>query len=273
MSILCETLEVSVSGYYAWRKRPPSRHSREDAELAEQVKTVFQTYRGVYGSPRVHAELQDQGIKCARKRVARLMREQGLSVQRSRHRTVTTHSEPGAPVAPNLLQRDFTASQPNTKWVADTTFIWTAEGWLYLAVVLDLFSRMVVGWSMAATQDAALVVQALHMAIARRCPQAGLLHHSDRGSTYTSESYQAFLQQEGMMASMSRTADCYDNAAMESFFHSFKGECVVTQSFQTRAQARSATFDYIEIFYNRVRRHSTLDYLSPLAYEQVMCLL
>jgi transposase InsO family protein len=239
--------------------------------LAEKVKTVFQTYRGVYGSPRVHAELQDQGIRCARKRVARLMREQGLFAQRPRHRTVTTHSEPDAQVAPNLLQRDFSAEQPNTKWVADTTYIWTAEGWLYLAVVLDLFSRMVIGWSMATTQDATLVVQALRMAIIRRRPQAGLLHHSDRGSTYTSESYQALLKQEGMIVSMSRTADCYDNAAMESFFHSLKGECLDDQSFQTRSQARSVTFDYIEMFYNRTRRHSTLQYLSPLRYEQLMC--
>jgi transposase InsO family protein len=271
MTLMCRVLEVSVSGYYAWLKRLPSQHSREDAHLAEHVKTVFQANRRVYGSPRVHAELQAQGITCARKRVARLMREQGLFAQRPRHRTITTKSEPDAQVAPNVLQRDFRAHQPNSKWVADTTYIWTAEGWLYLAVVLDLFSRMVVGWSMAAVQDATLVVQALHMAIARRRPQAGLLHHTDRGSTYTSESYQALLQQEGMRASMSRTADCYDNAAMESFFHSFKGECIDGQSFQTRAQARSVTFDYIETFYNRTRRHSTLRYLSPLAYEQLMC--
>jgi putative transposase len=235
------------------------------------VKTAFQANRCVYGSPRVHAELHAQGLHCARKRVARLMREQGLFAQRPRHRTVTTKSEPGAQVAPNLLERDFSAEQPNTKWVADTTYIWTAEGWLYLAVVLDLFSRMVVGWSMAAIQDATLVVQALRMALARRCPQAGLLHHSDRGSTYTSESYQAILRQEGMVASMSRTADCYDNAAMESFFHSFKGECIDGASFQTRSQARSTTFEYIEGFYNRTRRHSTLQYMSPLMYEQVMC--
>lgn len=271
ITLMCRVLEVSVSGYYAWLKRPPSRHSREDASLAKKVKEVFQTYRGVYGSPRVHAEVHDQGIKCARKRVARLMREQELFAKRPRHRTVTTHSEPDAQVAPNLLQRDFSAEQPNTKWVADTTYIWTAEGWLYLAVVLDLFSRMVVGWSMSATQDATLVVQALRMAITRRRPQTGLLHHSDRGSTYTSESYQALLKQEGMLVSMSRTADCYDNAAMESFFHSLKGECLDDQSFQTRAQARSVTFDYIETFYNRVRRHSTLQYLSPLRYEQLMC--
>ncbi len=170
-------------------------------------------------------------------------------------------------MAPNLLQHDLSADQPNTKWVADTTYIWTAEGWLFLAVVLDLFSRMVVGWSMAATQDATLVVKALHMAIVRRRPQAGLLHHTDRGSTYTSEDYQSLLQQEGM----SCTADCYDNAATESFFHSFKGECIDARSFQTRSQARSTTFDYIETFYNRTRRHSTLHYMSPLAYEQLMC--
>ncbi|MBO0782863.1 MAG: IS3 family transposase [Ktedonobacteraceae bacterium] len=180
------------------------------------MKIVFQANRGVYGSPRVHAELQDQGMKCARKRVARLMREQELYAKRPRHRTVTTHSDPEAQVAPNLLQREFGAEQPNTKWAADTTYIWTAEGWLYLAVVLDLFSRMVVGWSMAATQDAALVIQALQMAIARRHPPPGLLHHSDRGSTYTSAGYQAVLAQQGMIVSMSRTADCYDNAAMES---------------------------------------------------------
>ena len=192
--LMCRVLEVSVSGYYAWVKRPPSQHNREDADLAEQVKTVFQANRRVYGSPRVHAELQAHGIKCARKRVARLMREQGLFAKRPRHRTVTTQSDPEAPAAPNLLKRDFSAELPNTKWVADTTYIWTAEGWLYLAVVLDLFSHLVVGWSMAAIQDATLVTQALRMAIARRRPQAGLLHHTDRGSTYTSESYQALLQ-------------------------------------------------------------------------------
>ena len=271
ITTMCRVLDVSVSGYYAWHKRAPSLHKREDAQRAEKVKMAFQDNRCVYGSPRVHAELRAQGLHCARKRVARLMREQGLFAKRPRHRTITTKSEPGAQVAPHLLQRDFSTDEPNCKWVADTTYIWTTEGWLFLAVVLDLFSRMVVGWSMAPMQDATLVVQALQMVVARRRPQAGLLHHSDRGSTYTSEGYQTLLQQEGMQASMSRTADCYDNAAMESFFHSFKGECIDCQSFQTRAQARSTTFDYIEIFYNRTRRHSTLHYLSPLEYEQLMC--
>jgi len=226
--------------------------------LRSRVKTAFQANRRVDGSPRIHAELHAQGIHCAQKRVARLMREQGLFAQRPRHRTVTTKSEPDAKVSPNLLQRDESADQPNTKWVADTTSIWTAEGWLYLAVVLDLFSRMVVGWSMAAIQDATLVTQTLHMAVARRRKHPGLLHHTDRGSTYTSESYQALLQQEGMGVSMSRTADCDDHAAMESFFHRFKGECIDCQSFQTRAQARSSTFDDIETFYHRTRRPSTL---------------
>jgi putative transposase len=271
ITTMCRVLEVSVSGYYAWCKREPSQHARSDAQLAEKVKTAFQDNRRVYGSPRVHAELRAQGIRCARKRIARLMREQDLFAKRPRHHTITTHSEPGAQVAPNRLQRDFSANQPNIKWVADTTYIWTAEGWLFLAVVLDLFSRMVVGWSMATIQDATLVVQALHMAVVRRRPQAGLLHHTDRGSTYTSESYQALLQQEGMVVSMSRTADCYDNAAMESFFHSFKGECINGEYLQTRAQARSITFEFIECFYNRTRRHSTLHYMSPLQYEQVMC--
>jgi len=171
----------------------------------------------VYGSPRIHAELQAQGLHCARKRVARLMRERELVAKRPRHRTVTTKSEEGAAIAPNLLQQDFHADQPNQKWTTDTTYIWTQEGWLYLAVVLDLFSRMVVGWSMAAIQDATLVVNALEMALTRRRPQAGLLHHSDRGSTYTSESYLALLQHNAMTVSMSRTANCYDNAVTEAF--------------------------------------------------------
>jgi putative transposase len=271
VTVMCHVLEVSVSGYYAWHKREPSQHSREDAALAAKVETAFEHNRRVYGSPRIHAELHAQGIACGQKRVARLMRELGISAQLPKHRTVTTHSEKGAPVAANLLQQDFHADRPNQKWTTDTTYIWTQEGWLYLAVVLDLFSRMVVGWSMAAIQDATLVVQALQMAIARRCPEAKLLHHSDRGSTYTSESYLELVQENGMVSSMSRTANCYDNAVTESLFHSFKGECVDREVFQTRAQARRATFDYLECFYNRTRRHSTLQYMSPVMFEQLMC--
>jgi putative transposase len=271
VTVMCCALEVSVSGFYAWRKRKPSQHSREDAELAGKINTAFQSNRCVYGSPRIHAELQAQGIHCARKRVARLMQELDLVAKCPRHRTVTTKSEEGSKVTANLIQQDFHADQPNQKWTSDTTYIWTQEGWLYLAVVLDLFSRIVVGWAMAATQDATLVVKALEMALARRSPQAGVLHHSDRGSTYTSESYLALLQQNGMVVSMSRTANCYDNAVTESFFHSLKGESLDHESFQSRAQARSTTFDYIESFYNRTRRHSTLHYMSPVMFEQAMC--
>ena len=267
VTVMCHVLEVSVSGYYAWCKREPSQHCREDAELAKQIKIAFQKKRCVYGSPRIHAELRTQGIHCTRKRVARLMREQELVAKRPRHRTVTTQSEEGATFAPNLLQQDFHADEPNQKWVSDTTYIWTQEGWLFLAVVLDLFSRMVVGWSMAAVQDATLVINALNMALTRRCPQAGLVVHSDRGNTYTSNRYLTLLQQNHIQVSMSRTANCYDNAAMESFFHSLKGECLDQESFQTRTQARLCTFDYIETFYNRTRRHSTLHYLSPIEFE------
>ncbi len=268
MTVMCEVLEVSVSGYYAWRKREPSKHSREDAILAEKITVAFQANRRVYGSPRLHAELHAQGLHCARKRVARLMREMGLVAKRPRHRTVTTKREQGAAVAANLLQQDFHADQPNQKWTTDTTYIWTQEGWLYLAVVLDLFSRLVVGWAMAAVQDAALVINALNMALARRCPQAGLLLHSDRGSTYTSESYLALLQHQNITVSMSRTANCYDNAVTEAFFHSFKTECIDQECFQSRTQARQCTFEYIETFYNRTRRHSTLQYLSPVEFEK-----
>lgn len=185
------------------------------------------------------------------------MQELELVAKRPRHRTVTTHSEEGATFAPNLLQQDFHADEPNQKWACDTTYIWTGEGWLFLAVVLDLFSRMVVGWSMAAVQDATLVINALSMALTRRCPQAGLVVHSDRGNTYTSNSYLALLEQNSIQVSMSRTANCYDNAVTESFFHSFKGECIDQERFQSRTQARRCTFESIETFSNRIRRHST----------------
>jgi len=270
ITIMCRVLEVSVSGYYAWCKRQPSQHSREDAQIAQEIQAAFEANRKVYGSPRIHAELQARGRRCGRKRIARLMRELQLSAQLPRHSIFTTRREKGAEVAENVLQRDFHADEPDHKWVADTTYIWTAEGWLYLAVVLDLFSRIIVGWSMAALQDAALVEQALQMALARRRPQAGLLHHSDRGSTYTSGSYQALLKQKAVQVSMSGTGNCYDNAAMESFFHSFKGECIDRNHFLTREQARQATFEYIECFYNRTRRHSTLHYMSPVVFERMM---
>jgi transposase InsO family protein len=268
VSVLCETLCVSLSGYYAWKNRPLSQHQREDHQLAEHIHAVYHACRQVYGSPRIHAELRDQGIIVSRKRVARLMREQGLSASRRHHRTTTTRSEPGARVAPNLLEQDFTASRPNEKWTGDITAIWTYEGWLYLAVVLDLYSRRVIGWAMAASQDEALIERAFQMALLARHPPSGVLFHSDRGSQYTSDAYRALLADIGATVSMSRTGNCYDNAVTESFFGTLKGECVERFSFQTRGQARQTIFEYVESFYNRVRRHSSLGYVSPAVYEQ-----
>jgi transposase InsO family protein len=262
-------LEVSVSGYYAWSTRPVSSHQREDARLAAEIQTIFVDNRQVYGSPRIHAALRTRGLRCGRKRVVRLMQALGLQAKpHHQHKPTTTRSDPTAQFAPNLLDRDFTAPRPNTKWVTDITAIPTAEGWLYLAIVLDLFSRLVVGWAMDASENEHLVTMALQMAFARRHPQAGLLHHSDRGSEYTSLGYRALLAALGIEVSMSRTANCYDNAAMESFFDTLKSECVHRVHFASRQQAREAIFEYLECFYNPVRLHSTLQYVSPLAYEQ-----
>ncbi len=268
ITVLCQALEVSESGYYAWKTRKVSQHCREDAQLATEIQQIFLDHRQVYGSPRVHAALRVRGMHCSRKRVVRLMQQLGLSAQPKRSRKPTTKSGPRARFAPNHLNREFTAEQPNTRWVTDTKAIETAEGWLYLAVILDLFSRMVVGWAMAATEDEQLVELALRMAVARRHPQAGLLHHSDRGSEYTSDPYQTVLRELGIEVSMSRTANCWDNAAMESFFATLTKECTDRTRFQSRQQARSAIFEYLECFYNPIRLHSTLQYVSPLAFEQ-----
>ena len=269
---MCRALEVSESGYYAWKERPVSEHEREDARIASEIQQIFQEYRQVYGSPRIHAELAKRGIHCGRKRVVRLMQDLGLSALPKKSRQPqSTKSDPHARFAPNLLGRDFTASAPNTKWVTDCTMISTTEGGLYLAVVLDLYSRRVIGWAMAATEDEELVTLALRMALARRRPQSDcfpLLHHSDRGSEYTSSGYQGCLKQEGIEVSMSRTGDCYDNAAMESFFATLKKECIYRHRFQSRKQARQVIFEYLECFYDGVRLHSTLGYTSPRAFEE-----
>jgi putative transposase len=268
ITLLCQALEVSESGYYAWKNRKVSQHCREDARLSAEIQQIFLNHRQVYGSPRIHAVLKARGIHCSRKRVVRLMQQLGLSAQPKRSRKPTTKSDPRARFAPNHLNREFTAQEPNTKWVTDTKAVETAEGWLYLAVILDLFSRLVIGWAMAATEDAALVELALRMAVARRNPEAGLLHHSDRGSEFTSDRYQAALQELGIQVSMSRTANCWDNAAMQSFFVTLSKECTDRARFQTRQQARSAIFEYLECFYNPIRVHSTLQYVSPLTFEQ-----
>lgn len=234
VTTMCQVREVSVSGFYAWKQRPPSARQIADEGLSARIRQVHQASHQIYGSRRIQADLAEEGSSCGRKRVVRLMREQGLSGRRRRHRTVTTDSQQSAPVAPNLLARDFRAADANTKWGTDITGVWTAEGWLYLAVVLDLFSRLVVGWAMAAHRDSGLVEQALRMALMRRPPNSGLLHHSDRGSQYTSGSYQAQLAEAGIVVSMSGKGDCYDNAAMESFFSSLKGEWTDWHSYQSR---------------------------------------
>jgi len=267
ISIMCRVLEVAVSGFYAWLRRVPSRRSQENTVLGECIVRIYQENRQVYGSPRIHAALRAEGRRCGRKRVARLMREQGLNARIRKHRTRTTDSHHEQPVAPNVLNREFSATAPNTKWVADITAIWTAEGWLYLAVVLDIFSRMVVGWAMDAHRDEVLVDQAARMALARRHPEPGLLHHSDRGSQYTAADYRELLAGYGIAVSMSGKGDCYDNALMESFFGTLKTECVDRQSYQSLSQARQSIFEYLEAFYNRQRLHSSLGYVSPVTYE------
>ncbi len=268
ITVLCKTLEVSESGYYAWRSREASHHSREDARLSAEIQQIFLDHRQVYGSPRIHAVLKARGIHCSRKRVVRLMQQLGLCAQFKKRRKPTTKSNPHARFALNRLERNFEASQPNSKWVTDTKAVETVEGWLFIAAILDLFSRMVVGWAMGPKEDGELVELALRMAVARRRPEAGLLHHSDRGSEFTCDRYQTALRELDIEVSMSRTANCWDNAAMESFFATLTKECTDRTHWQTRQQARSAIFEYLECFYNPIRLHSTLQYCSPLAFER-----
>ncbi len=264
----CKTLQVSVSGYYAWRQRQTSRHEQRDVELSQQIEIIHQGSRGLYGSPRVHAALKRAGIRCGRKRVARLMRRAGLRSHRQRrYRPLTTQSRHTLPVAPNRLQRQFKAALPNQKWVTDITYIPTHQGWLYLAVVLDLFSRLVVGWAMSDHPDEALVEGALRMALARRRPPPGLLSHSDRGSQYAAHRYIRLLRRQHIIPSMSRSANCYDNAVVESFFRTLKSECVALTRYATHHQARLSIFEFMEVYYNRQRLHSTLGYLTPVQFE------
>lgn len=265
---MCRVLGVGRSGYYAWRSRPASQQARANEALLVQIQAEYETSRATYGSPRIHVALQRQGVRCSRKRIARLMQLHQIRARaKKKRRPVTTQREAGTMPAPNLLNQEFSASVPNQKWVSDITYIETAEGWLYLAVVLDLFSRRIVGWAMADHMEASLVEAAWNMALAQRHPQTGLLHHSDQGRQYTSTTYQSALAASHCQVSMSRVGNCYDNAAMESFFATLKTECA-TQPFATRTQARSAIFEYIEAWYNRQRLHSSLGYLSPTEFER-----
>jgi transposase InsO family protein len=266
--LLCRTLGVSAGGYYAWCRRPASPRARRREALLVEIKAVHQEAKARYGSPRVHAELNARGTACCVNTVAKVMRAHGIAAKARRKSRGTTDSGHGLPVAANVLGRQFNPPGANEAWVADITYIPTREGWLYLAAVEDLYSRQIVGWSMAEQVTSRLVVDALEMAVRRRLPGAGLVAHSDRGSQYASEHYQRLLAGHGITCSMSRRGNCWDNAPMESFFASLKKELVHDEDYQGRAEARASVFEYIEAFYNRVRRHSALGYVSPAAYEQ-----
>jgi putative transposase len=267
--LLCATLEVSPAGYYAWRRRPLSAQQQRRDTLRVEVRAIHAEVKARYGSPRIHAELAARGHGCCVNTVAKLMRDNSIAAKTARKfRCTTTDSDHDLPVADNLLNRQFNPSEANEVWLGDITYIPTREGWLYLAAVEDLFSRRVVGWSMADHMESRLVVDALEMAVQRRLPDEGLLAHSDRGSQYASEHYRLLLAKHGIACSMSRRADCWDNAPMESFFASLKKELVHGANFATRTEARAALFEYIEVFYNGQRRHSSLGYVSPAEYEQ-----
>ena len=266
---LCEALGVSRGGFYAWLTRPRSQRTRRDEVLGTKIRTSFLQSDRTYGARRVWHDLLAEGEVCGLHRIERLMRQQALRA-RPRRRRVPADAGPLSPgvVSSNVLNRQFDAPAPNRKWVADFTYLWTAEGWLYIAAVVDLFSRRVIGWSMQATMTTQLVTDALVMAIWRRGKPDAVLHHSDRGSQYTSEPFQRFLADQGLACSMSRSGNCWDNAAMESFFSSLKTERTANKTYRTRDEAKADVFDYIERFYNPRRRHSTLGYLSPMEFER-----
>ena len=266
---VCQVLGVSQSGYFAWRSRPASPRQREDLVLLAHIRSAFARSHGTYGSPRMTRELPDEGVQISRRRTARLMRENGLKARQKRRFKRTTDSHHAFPVAPNLLDQDFSAERPNQKWNADISYVWTSEGWLYLAVVLDLFARRVVGWAVSARLHQELALEALRKALAIRRPSAGLIHHADRGSQYCATAYQAELKEHGIRISMSGKGNCYDNSVVETFFKTLKSELVWRTVFQTRAEAKQAIGRYIDGFYNPVRRHSTLDYVSPVQFERL----
>jgi len=268
VAMMCRVLEVSRAGFYAWRTRPEAIRVGQDQRLAVEIASIHAESHRRYGSPRVHAELRGRGRTTSRKRVARLMRTQGLRARHKRRFRTTTDSAHEFPVAPNIVKRKFEADAPNKTWVTDITYIWTPEGWLYLAVILDLFSRRVVGWGMSEQITRKLALDALDMALSRRQPPRGLIHHSDRGSQYASGDYRRKLAANKIVCSMSRRGDCWDNAVAESFFSTIKLELVYETEWTTRAQARAAIFEYLEVFYNGERRHSSLGYLSPAAFER-----
>jgi len=265
---LCAVLGVSPSGYFAWKDRPACRRQRDDMVLLAHVRSAFALSNGTYGSPRMTRELQDDGLSVGRRRTARLMRENDLRARQKRRFKRTTDSHHAWPVAPNIIDQNFTAERRNEKWGADISYVWTREGWLYLAVVIDLFARRVVGWAAGDRLHKKLALDALGKALVLRAPKAGLIHHSDRGSQYCSIDYQAELRKRGIVISMSGKGNCYDNAMVETFFKTLKSELIWRTVFQTRADAITAIGRYIDGFYNPVRRHSALDFISPVQFER-----
>jgi putative transposase len=268
VATMCRTLGVSPSGFWGWLGRPPSERSRSDTRLTDEIRRIHERSRGTYGVPRVHAELADEGLRCSRKRVARLMRSAGIEGVHRRRAARTTVRDRDAAPAPDLVERDFRVDRPDRLWVADITYVPTWAGFLYVAVVVDACSRMVVGWSMAGHLRTELILDALDMALARRRPGEGLVHHSDRGTQYTSLAFGRRCRESGIAQSMGSTGDAYDNAMAESFFASLETELIDRSSWRTRADARLAVFDYIEAFYNPIRRHSSLGQISPAEFER-----
>ena len=266
--VMGRVLGLSRSGYYAWLKRPESERSRRNRSLVSQIRRVHQRSRRTYGSPRVTDALREEGLPCSRHRVARLMRQEGIRAKTVRKFRATTDSKHHLPVAPNRLNREFAVSRPNVVWVSDITYIPTLEGWLYLAGVMDLYSRRLVGWAMSPRVDGELTLTALRQALGQRRPPAGLLHHSDQGRQYAAGDYQDLLRNYGLVGSMSRKGDCWDNVPMESFFGTLKQELVHHERFTTRDEAKAKIFEYIEMFYNRQRRHSSLGSQSPAEFER-----
>jgi transposase InsO family protein len=265
---MCRVLSVSRSGYYAWRDRPESPRTRENRQLLGRIETIHVRSREAYGIVKTQRALEEDGIRCGRNRIARLRQVNGIVAKRVRRFRLARAARNQVPAAPNLLDRNFTIDQPDRVWVGDITFVPTREGWLYLAVLLDLYSRKVVGWAMSDRQNRQLAIDALTMAIERRTPKPGLLHHTDQGLLYATPEYRAILKAHHMVASMSNKGDCYDNAVAESFFSGLKNELLWDRDMRTRSEARSAIFEWIEVFYNRERLHETLDYVSPMRYEE-----
>ena len=269
LDVMCRVLGVTKSGYFTWQGRPTSTRAAQDTVLTTEIGQIHATSKGRYGVPRVHAELREQGWPCSRRRVARLMAAAGLKGKDRKKYRGTTNSNHAHPIADDLVQRHFKVEQPDTVWAADISFLPTCEGWLYLSVILDLHSRMVVGWAMGDRLTTDLPLAALQMAFSGRNPPAGVIHHSDRGSQYTSRLYQAALRAGAAVPSMGRKGDCFDNAVVESFFSTLKRELLLGNIFHTRQEGRSQVFEYLEVFYNRQRRHSTLGYKTPLEFEQL----